>query len=72
MSKNTMKNCLKTNLANSGRSAGIGISYDDYSDESGNYSYGGSIYVRLPSDNLTPEEKAALSGEVKTYKGAKK
>ena len=72
MGKDNLKTCLKTNFVNSGRSAGMGISYDDYSDESGNYSYGGSIYVRLPSDNLTPEEKAALSGEVKTYKGAKK
>lgn len=62
---------LRTNLANSGRAAGMGISYDNYGEESGNPRYDpGSIRVRMPSDILTPEERAALNGEVKIIKEA--
>jgi hypothetical protein len=60
---------LKTQLANSGRAAGMGILQDRYDEESGYRPgpYGGGA-VRFPSDSMTPEELRALSGEVKVYK----
>ena len=62
---------LHTGLAQSGRAAGMGISYDRYDDESGNPDYDPhDSSVRLPSDGLTDKEIAALSGEVKIYKEA--
>ena len=55
-------------MLNSGRIAGTGILYDDYSEESGKPNYDpGHIRVVLPSDSLSTEEKEALNGEVKTY-----
>ena len=61
---------LHTGFANSGRAAGMGISYDRYDDESGGKHYEhASCGVVFPSDRLTAEERAALSGEVRTYKG---
>ena len=72
--RNTSKRCqatyqMKTALRNGGRIAGIGILYDDYSEES----YGGyrNYYagpVRTASEFLTPEEYEKLSGPVKTYR----
>ena len=63
---------LHTELANSGRAAGIGISEDDYSEESKRPHCGSpSVHVKLPSDYLTDEQRNALNGEVKIIKGAK-
>ena len=60
---------LHTSLANTGRAAGIGISYDRYDEESG---YRPQPIkrgrVRFPSDYLTQEELEALNGEVIVYK----
>ena len=61
----------QTSLRNGGRRAGIGILYDDYSDESsgeGNYDecYLG-FQVRFPNDNVKPEE---LNGPVICYKNS--
>ena len=60
---------LHTTFSNSGRIAGMGISYDDYGDESGyrpSVRNRGRIY--FPSDFLSDEEKQALNGEVKIIK----
>ena len=56
---------IHTNFANSGRIAGIGISYDRYDDESGcpEYDYKRGR-VKFPSDNLNPEERNSLNGPV--------
>ena len=60
---------LHTSFANSGRAAGIGISYDRYDEESGYRPHLNSTgKVRLLSDNLTPEEINKLCGEVKIIK----
>lgn len=60
---------LHSRLANSGRAAGMGISYDKYDDESGNPNFiRKDKYPHLPSDYLTPEQLAALNGEVRIYK----
>ena len=63
---------LHTSFANTGRAAGMGISYDRYDEESG---YRPQPIkrgrVRLPSDYLTQEELEALNGEVIVYKGKK-
>lgn len=62
---------MRTSFSNSGRIAGDGILYDDYSEES----WGGGkscdnlgAGVRLPHDGLNENELASLSGPVKTYK----
>jgi hypothetical protein len=63
---------MRTSFANSGRIAGDGILYDDYSEES----WGGGkscdnligAEVRLPHDGLSENELALLSGPVRTYK----
>ena len=61
---------LHTGLAQSGRAAGMGISYDRYDDESGNPDYDThDTRVRLPHDWLTEDELAALSGAVRVTKG---
>ena len=63
---------LHTGLAQSGRAAGTGISYDRYDDESGNPDYDPhDTRVRLPSDGLTDDKLAALSGAVKIMRGRK-
>lgn len=60
---------LHTGLANSGRAAGMGITYDRYDDESGNpWSNNHVIRVRMPYDSLSKEERNALNGEVVIYK----
>ena len=62
---------LHTKFANSGRAAGMGISYDRYDEESGYRPQPKERgMVRFPSDSLTPEEKAALSGEVRIIRRA--
>ena len=64
---------LRTGFTNSGRVAGIGISYDNYGDESGGPCYNhATVRVRMPSDSLTPEERGALNGEVKIIQPARK
>ena len=64
---------LHASLANSGRAAGIGISYDNYGDESGGPCYNHATgRVRMPSDSLTPEERGSLNGEVKIIQPARK
>ena len=64
---------LHTGLAQSGRAAGMGISYDRYDDESGNPDYDPhDTRVRLPSDGLTDDKLAALSGAVRITKGLSK
>jgi hypothetical protein len=67
--KTDIRERLKTGLANSGRAAGAGVLYDRYDEESG-YRPGPADRgpVKLPSDSLTEEEIAALSGPVKVYK----
>lgn len=62
---------LHTELANKGRAAGMGISYDNYGDGSDKEPYSGTVHVMLPSDYLTAEERKALSGEVRVYKEGK-
>jgi len=60
---------LKTGFANTGRAAGMGISYDRYDDESGNPSFiRASGLIRFPSDSLSPGEFEAMSGAVKIIK----
>lgn len=57
---------LKTDFANSGRAAGIGISEDRYDEESGyrpRPAERGAL--RFPSDGINPE---TLNGEVRIYK----
>lgn len=59
---------MKTRLRNGGRIAGMGILYDNYSEESYRPNYDpGKIRVVTPSDFLSKEEKEALNGEVTTY-----
>ena len=64
---------LHTGMAQSGRAAGMGMSYDRYDDESGNPDYDPhDTCVRLPHDGLTEDKLAALSGAVRVTKGASK
>jgi hypothetical protein len=59
---------MKTSFRNSGRIAGMGILYDDYSEESyGGYHNITAGRVRTISDSMTPEERAELNGPVITY-----
>ena len=55
---------LKSSFANSGRAAGIGTPEDKYDEDSLGPKMYESVAVRLPSDFLTPEERAALNGPV--------
>lgn len=58
---------LHTGLVNSGRIAGIGIAYDDYSEQSfPDHQAGSGVQVRFPNRN--EEEIASLNGPVITYK----
>lgn len=60
---------MKTRLRNGGRIAGMGILYDNYSEESyGGYHNSGNVHVKTISDFMTPEEKAELNGPVITYR----
>ena len=63
---------IKTGFANSGRVAGDGVLYDNYADEScrPHSNLTGSVHVNMPSDYLTAEEKNALNGEVRVYRGS--
>ncbi len=68
MKKRHINEFMKTRFANYGRAAGMGILEDHYDEESGLPHYGGSVRVITPSDFMTPEERAKLSGPVKTYR----
>ena len=57
---------MNTSFRNGCRKAGIGVVYDDYSEESGNPSYFHNEPVRFPHDGIDPE---TLSGPVICYKG---
>ena len=59
--KNWNHNWLFTRFANKGRYAGAGVTYDDYSEESGNRHYYKSGYPRFATDGCKPEE---LNGPV--------
>lgn len=63
---------LHTELASTGRAAGMGIGYDKYDDEDG-YRPGPVMrgVVRMPSDELTKEERAALNGPVRIVREGK-
>jgi len=69
--RNESKRCqgaykIKTTLRNGGRIAGIGISEDDYSEESGRPNHDpGKIQVKTRA--YTPEELVRLNGPVITY-----
>lgn len=52
---------LTTSFANSGRIAGCGVLYDDYSEMSGNRDYEKHEAVRFPNDKKDPR---SLNGEV--------
>lgn len=63
MKKNptTGKALTRTGFPHGGRVAGSGVWYDDYSEESGNPSFGaGHVSVRLPHDG---EKTENLNGE---------
>lgn len=67
--KRHINEMLHTEFVNSGRAAGIGITYDRYDEDSGYMpqpKFCGT--VRFPSDKLKPEEISALSGPVIIYK----
>jgi hypothetical protein len=56
------KKFMQTSFRNGGRRAGMGVSYDDYSEESGNKCREmRRPSVRLPHDKCTPEN---LNGPV--------
>ena len=60
---------LHTGLAQSGRAAGMGISYDRYDEESGYRPQPRELgVIRFPSDYYTAEELKKLSGEVRIVK----
>lgn len=66
MPKTHINERLRTEFANTGRAAGMGIDYDKYDDEDGYRP--GPVHrgaVRMPSDELTKEERAALNGPVR-------
>jgi hypothetical protein len=69
MSKVTGNKYFKTSFRNSGRIAGMGMDYDDYSEESGKSHKYRSFMVRLPHDNVKPE---SLNGPVICYKKGEK
>ena len=63
--RKTGRQYMCTSFRNSGRRAGCGMVYDDYSEESGNRDYEKHGAVRFPNDNIKPEE---LNGPVICYK----
>lgn len=58
-----------TGFRNGGRKAGIGILYDDYSEDSEDHGCYGGVKVRFPRDNIKPEE---LNGPVICYKAGER
>jgi len=69
MRKRHINEFLKTQLANSGRAAGFGITYDDYSENSyGGYRNISAGQVKTLYDFMTTEERVKLNGPVKIYR----
>jgi hypothetical protein len=69
MKRRHINEFMKTQLANSGRAAGMGILYDDYSEESyGGYRNISAGQVKTPYDFMTPEERTKLNSPVKIYR----
>lgn len=66
MKRRHINEFYKTSLANKGRAVGIGISYDNYDEESGLAQVHHNVHLIFP--NRTEEEKASLNGEVIVYK----
>ena len=64
--KSKRNHTMRTSLANSGRAAGMGILYDDYSEDSGKSTHYESTWPIFQSDLLNEEEKEALNGPVIT------
>ena len=65
--KTKRNHTMRTGLANSGRAAGMGILYDDYSEDSGKPIHGSrSAYPAYTTDWLEDKEKERLSGPVIT------
>ena len=62
--KTKRNHTMRTSLANSGRAAGMGILYDDYSEDSGKPTHYESTWPIFQSDLLNEEEKEALNGPV--------
>lgn len=69
MNENTGNLHMNTSFRNGGRKAGVGITHDDYSEESGNPDYCRYEPVRFPHDGIKPED---LNGPVICYKGTSK
>lgn len=69
MKSNTGNLYRYSSLGNTGRKAGMGMNYDDYSDEStlDDHKYH-TVKVRMPHDGYDPKE---LNGPVICYKGGK-
>ena len=59
--RNTGRQFMTTNFRNGGRRAGIGITHDDYSEESGNRDYERRGKILFPNDGVKPED---LNGPV--------
>ncbi len=65
--KRHVNSFLRSGLANSGRVAGTGVAYDDYSEQSfPDFTKGSGVRVRFPKRD--EEEMASLNGPVITYK----
>ena len=65
--KRHVNSFLRSGLANGGRVAGMGITYDDYGERSfPDFPKGEGVHVRFPKRD--EEEMAALNGPVVTYK----
>ena len=71
MQRSHINERLHTRFANTGRAAGMGISYDRYDEESGYRPQPRARgQIKFPSDGLTPEEREALNGPVVTRQKA--
>ena len=71
MQRSHINERLHTSFANTGRAAGMGISYDRYDEESGYRPQPRARgQIKFPSDGLTPEEREALNGPVVTRQKA--
>ena len=67
--RKTGRQYMTTSFRNGGRRAGMGILYDDYSEESGGKDCEKPTWVRFPHDNVDPED---LNGPVICYKEGSK
>lgn len=67
--KSQLNKYMNTSFRNGNRKAGMGMLYDDYSEEEREWSGKGCVMVRLPSDKVAPE---SLNGEVIIVQKGKK